>query len=282
MGVERTPKDYFLKFLKHLSLLFVSFFCILPVVTCVFAAFKTREEFSTTSKMAPPANWLNFDNFITFWKESGIGQGFATSLFVMVIVIAISVLMSSMLAFVLNRFKFPGNHVIRNAFLLAALIPGIAMQVTVYKIMISLNLVDTLHGYIFMMIGTDVISIYILLQYFENLSTSLDESAIIEGCTYYGVFFKILMPLLRPAMVTCILLKGVGIYNEYYNASLYLQSKAKFKTVSTALYVYLGPTKGQFEMICAGVLICILPVLIFFLIFQRQIYNGMTSGAVKG
>jgi multiple sugar transport system permease protein len=232
--------------------------------------------------MALPQNWANLSNFASFWQDSGIGQGFATSFLVMAVVISFSVMMSAMLAFVLNRFQFFGNHLIRNAFLLAALIPGIAMQVTIYKIMISLNLVNTLYGYMFLMIGTDVISIYILLQFFENLSDSLDESAIIEGCTYYGVFFRILFPLLRPAVVTCIILKGVGIYNEYYNANLYLQDKAAFKTISTALYVYLGPTKSQYEMISAGVLICIAPMLIIFLIFQKQIYSGLTSGAVKG
>ena len=282
MGVERTPKSYVLKFLKHITLILASVCCVLPIASCVFAAFKTAEEFGRTSKIAPPESFLNLTNFSTFWQESGIGQGFLTSIFVMAVVITLSVAMGSMLAYVLDRFKFKGNGLIRNAFLYAALIPGIAMQVTVYKIMISLNLVDSLIGYIFLMTGTDVISIYILLQFFENLSPSLDESAIIEGCTYYGVFFKILLPLLRPAIVTCMILKGVGIYNEYYNASLYLQSKDVYKTVSTALYVYLGPTKSQYEMICAGVLVCIIPILIIFLLFQKQVYAGMTNGAVKG
>lgn len=282
MGVEHSPKDYLLKFFKHLSLLFMSFVCIIPVASCVIGAFKTKEEFATSSKIAMPQNWGNFDNFVKFWNESGIGQGFATSIFVMVIVITLSVMMGSMLAYVLNRFTFPGNKLIRNGFLLAALVPTITMQVTIYKLMVTLKLVNTLIGYIILQTGTDVISIYILLQYFENLSVSLDESAILEGCTYYGVFFKILFPLLKPAVVTCMILKGVTIYNEYYNANLYLQSKDQFKTVSTALYVYLGPTKSQYEMICAGVLICILPILIIFLLFQREVYNGMTNGAVKG
>ena len=282
MGVERAYKDYVLKLLKHLSLLFVSLVSILPVASCVIGALKTKEEFATTSKIAMPQNWLNFDNFTRFWNESGIGQGFLTSIFVMFIVITLSVLMGSTLAYVLNRFTFPGNTLIRNAYLIAALVPTITMQVTIYKLMITLNLVDSLMGYIFLQTSTDVISIYILLQYFENLSVSLDESAILEGCTYFGVFFKILFPLLKPAIVTCMILKGVTIYNEYYNANLYLQSKDKFKTVSTALYGYLGPTKSQYEMICAGVLICIIPILLIFLIFQREVYSGMTNGAVKG
>lgn len=282
MGVERRPKDYILKFFKHLSLIITSFICLLPLVSCVFAAFKTKDEFAMTSKIAPPQNWLNFENFVNFWNDSGIAQGFITSVGVMLIVILISVMLGSMLAFVLDRFAFPGNNLIRNAFMLASLIPGLAMQVTIYKMMVSLNLVNSLVGYIIMMAGTDVISIYILLQYFENLPRALDESAVIEGCTYFGVFFRILLPLLRPAMVTCMILKGVGIYNEYYNANLYLQDKAMYKTVSTALYTYLGPTKSQYEIICAGVLICTLPILIIFLLFQKQIYNGMTNGAVKG
>lgn len=282
MGVERTPKDIFFKFLKHLSLIVCAIACLLPLVSCIFAAFKSSEEFAMTSKVAPPQNWLNFENFKLFWNESGIAQGFVTSIFVMIVVICISVMMGSMIAYVLDRFKFVGNNLIRNAFLLASLIPGLAMQVTIYKMMVNMNLVNSLAGYIFMMAGTDVISIYILLQYFENLPVALDESAIIEGCTYYGVFFKILFPLLRPAIVTCMILKGVGIYNEYYNANLYLQDKKLFKTVSTALYTYLGPTKSQYEIICAGVLICTAPILIIFILFQKQIYNGMTNGAVKG
>lgn len=282
MGVERTAKDYILKFFKHVSLVAVSLISIIPVASCVIGAFKTKTEFATTSKIALPQNWLNLDNFVKFWNESGIGQGFLTSLLVMFVVICLSVMMSSMLAYVLDRFTFPGNSLIRNAYLLAALVPTITMQVTIYQVMINLGLVDSLLGYIILQTGTDVISIYIMLQYFENLSNSLDESAVLEGCTYFGVFFKILFPLLRPAIATCMILKGVTIYNEYYNANLYLQSKDTFKTVSTALYVYLGPTKSQYEMICAGVLICIIPILLIFLIFQREVYSGMSSGAVKG
>ncbi len=282
MGVERSPKDYICKFFKHLTLILASFVCILPFISCIFAAFKTKEEFGLTSKVAPPQNWGHLDNFINFWNESGIAKGFITSVSVMIIVVCISVMLGSMLAYVLNRFKFLGNGLIRAAFYMASLIPGLAMQVTIYKMMSQLQLVDSLLGYIIMMTGTDVISIYILLQYFENLPTALDESAIIEGSTYYGVFFKILFPLLRPALVTCMILKGVGIYNEYYNANLYLQNKQLYKTVSTALYTYLGPTKSQYEIICAGVIICILPILIIFILFQKQIYNGMTNGAVKG
>ena len=84
--------------------------------------------------------------------------------------------------------------------------------------------------------GTDVISIYIFIQFFENIPTSLDESAYMDGASYFTIFFKILFPLLKPAIITVMILKGVGTYNEYYNASLYL-SDPKLKTIAISLYI---------------------------------------------
>ena len=276
------PVDILAKTLKYAVLLLTSFISLLPVVTCFFTALKTDAEYDLTSKIALPENWLNFENFATVWNRGNLAQAFATSFLVVIVVIFLSVMMGSMIAYVLNRFKFVGNGLIRNLFLLATLVPGIAMQVTVYKIMLGLSLVNTLHGYILLQAGTDVISIYIFLQYYENLSTSLDESAILDGCTYFGVYFKILFPLLRPAVITVMILKGVGVYNEYYMANLYLQDKARYVTVSTALYTFTGPFKSQFNLICAGVILTMLPVLILFILCQKQVYSGLASGAVKG
>lgn len=268
--------------LKYALLIFAAFVALVPIVSCVVTAFKTPEEYATTSVMTAPQNWLNFSNFITAWQKANMGKAFLNSFIVLVCVLAGSIMISSMLAYVLNRFKFPGNGLIRNLFTIATLIPGIATQVTVYQIMTALHLVNSLVGYIILMMGTDVITIYIFLQFFDNLSVSMDESAIIDGCSYFGVFFKILLPLLKPAIVTSAILKGVGTYNEYYMANLYLQDKTKYQVVSTSLFVFSGPMGSQYNYICAGVLITIIPALIVFLLCQDQIYSGMAAGAVKG
>jgi multiple sugar transport system permease protein len=187
-----------------------------------------------------------------------------------------------MLAYILNRFKFPGNGLIRSLFLFASLLPGIAMQVSVYQIMYSLGWINSLPGYIVLMCGTDVMSIYIFIQYFENIPTSLDESAIMDGCTYFGVFFRVLLPLLKPAIITVMILKGVGTYNEYYAANLYLQDKNRLVTVATSLFKFTGPLGNQYNYICAGVIITMIPALMIFVLCQKQIYSGLTQGAVKG
>lgn len=267
---------------KYFSLLLATFLALLPQISCLLVSFKTDEEYQLTPVMQLPQNLLNFDNFRRVWVDGDMGRAFATSFLVVIVVVAFSVLVGSMLAYVLNRFRFPGNGLIRNLFLFATLIPGIAMQVTIYQIMSSLGLVNSLIGYMILQCGTDVISIYIFLQFFENLSVSLDESAILDGCTYFGVFFKILFPLLRPAIVTVMILKGIGVYNEYYAANLYLQDKTRFVTVSTALYTFTGPFGNAYNLICAGVILTMIPMLIIFIACQKQIYSGLAAGSVKG
>ena len=274
-------KNLIINICKYVLLIFAAFVALVPIVSCVITAFKTVDEYNTTNVMTPPKSWLNFENFITAWQKAGMGHAFINSFIVLICVLAGSIMISSMLAYVLNRFKFPGNTLIRNLFMIATLIPGIATQVTVYQIMTALHLVNSLPGYIILMMGTDVITIYIFLQFFENLPVSLDESAILDGCSYFGVFFKILLPLLKPAVVTSAILKGVSTYNEYYMANLYLQDKTKYQVVSTSLYVFSGPMGSQYNYICAGVIITIIPALIIFLLCQDQIYSGMAAGAVK-
>ena len=268
--------------LKYITLILGAFVSVLPIIVCVITAFKTPEEYASTNVMTLPESWAYFENFIQAWSQANMGVAFRNSIIILVCVLAGSILTGSMLAYVLSRFKFKGNGLVRNMFLFASLLPGIAMQVSVYQIMYSLGWINFLPGYIIMMCGTDIISIYIFIQFFENIPDSLDESAIMDGCTYFGVFFRILFPLLKPAIVTVMILKGVGVYNEYYTANLYLQDKNRLVTVATSLFKFTGPLGNQYNYICAGVIITMVPALIVFILCQKQIYGGLAAGAVKG
>ena len=281
MTVGQKIKHYLWIFVEYFSLIFFSFVALLPVVSCVITAFKTETEYQNTNVMTLPESWLNFDNFIQAFNKANMGRAFINSFIVLVFVVFGSVMVGSMLAYVLNRFKFPGNGLIRSLFLFATLLPGIAMQVATYQLMYQIGFINHLYGDIILSMGTDVISIYIFIQFFENIPTSLDESAYMDGASYFTIFFKILFPLLKPAIVTVMILKGVGTYNEYYNASLYL-SDPKLKTIAISLYTFVGPLGSKYNLICAGVIISLIPALVVFLIFQKQIYSGLTAGAVKG
>lgn len=268
-------------FIKYLSLLFFTVVALIPVVSCVITAFKTDAEYQSTNVMMLPESWLNFDNFIKAFDMANMGRAFMNSLIILIFVLIGSVLVGTQLAYVLNRFKFLGNALIRNLFLFASLLPGVAMQISVYNIMQQLGFINHLYGYIIMMMGTDVIAIYIFIQFMENISTSLDESAFIDGASYMTIYWKIILPLLKPAIVTSLILKGVSTYNEYYNANLYLQAK-QLRTVAISLFSFTGPLGSRYNLICAGVIISLLPALIVFILCQKQIYSGITAGAVKG
>lgn len=270
-----------LNVLKYISLVFFAFVAILPLVSVLITALKDDEEYATTNVMALPQH-LNFANFAKAFTTANMGRAFINSTIILIVVLLVSTLIGTQLAYVLNRFKFRGNTLIRNLFLFATFLPGIAMQVSVYEIMTKLNLINHLYGYIIMMCGTDIISIYVYIQYFENIPTELDESGIMDGASYFRIYRSIMLPLLKPAIVTSCILKGVGTYNEYYCANLYLQDKTQLATVATSLYTFVGPLGSQYNMICAGVIISLLPALLVFITCQKQIYSGLTTGAVKG
>ena len=123
-------------------------------------------------------------------------------------------------------------------------------------------------------------SIYIFLQFLDGIPQSIDEAAIVDGASYPRVFFSIILPLLKPAIATTVIIKGVGIYNEFYTPNLYLNSKDK-PVISTALHAFRGPFGSSWEIICAGIIITMIPTVIAFLCLQKWIYAGLTQGAVK-
>ena len=272
-----------LTFLKYFSLVFFSFCAIAPIIYCLLTAAKTNEEYATTQVTTLPQNLFNLSSYINAWNRADMGKAFLNSFIVLVIVLAISIIIGSQLAFVLSRFKFPGNGLVRGLFMVASMVPGVAMQVTVYNIMYQTGLINHLYGYIVLMCGTDVISIYIFILFIENISISIDESAIMDGASYFRIYRTIIFPLLKPAIVTSMVLKGVNTYNEFYMSHLYLEmASPKIYTVSTCLNVFVGPMGNQYNLICAGVIISLIPALIVFILCQKQIYSGLTNGAVKG
>lgn len=265
----------------YFTLLLGMFFSLLPLVTVLFASLKTEKEYNLTSALAAPQHWLNFQNFAVVWTRARIPLAFKNTLIILIFTLLGSIISGMMIAYVLSRFSFKLNVFLKGVFLFANLIPGVTMQVGTYNIMVSLNLVNSIPGIILLYTGTDIIAIYIFLQFFESIPTSLDESAILDGASYFKIFFRVLFPLLKPAIATVIILKGVSVYKEYYMANLYLQSKTKYVTMSTTLYTFTGEYGNQYNLICAGVILSIIPILLAFIFLQKYIYSGLTQGAVK-
>lgn len=265
---------------KYFSLILGCLIALIPLITIFMASLKTADEYKTTPVFQAPSNWANFDNYVTAFTRGNMMQGFINTTIILVISVTATIIIGSMAAYVLDRFDFRFKKFVLFLFLLATLLPGVTMQVATFQVINFMGLFNTRWAVILLFMGTDIISIYIFIQFLKGISPELDEAALIDGASYFTIYWRIILPLLKPAIATVIIIKGVAIYNEFYIPFLYMPKKA-LGVVSTALFKFKGPYGTQWEIISAGIVIAIIPTLIVFLALQKYIYNGFTSGATK-
>lgn len=265
--------------IKYVSLLAGAFTALLPLIVVLFASFKTHGELK--DPLLPPVNWLNFDNFRRAIVEGKMLFGLMNTGVILVISITGAILLGTMAAYVLSRFAFRVKKPVLSLFMFATLIPSITQQVAIFKIINKLGLFNTRGAAAVLYMGTDIISIYIFIQFLSSVPFSLDESAMLDGASYLTIYRKIMLPLIKPAIVTVIILKGIGIYNDFYTPFLYMPD-TRLQVISTSLFKFKGPYGSAYEVICAGVIFAIIPSLTVFLALQKFLYSGFTQGAVKG
>ena len=278
---KETPKAvrFLLSALKYAFLILCCCLVILPLLVVLIGAFKTHDEYITTNVFALP-EVPQFSNFKTAFINGKVLNGLANTALILLVSCFGTIVTGTMTAFVLQRFRMLFTRFVKTIFLFAALLPNISMQVTVFQIVSKLGLYNTLWAPCILYIGTDIVSIYIFIQFLDNISVSLDESAILDGASYFRVYWSIILPMLRPAIATVLVIKFIGIYNDFYTANLYMPGD-DLAVVSTALYRFIGPFGAQWEVIFAGIIICIIPSLVIFLFLQKFIYSNLVAGSVK-
>ncbi len=278
---SETPKwvTIVIQILKYAFLIGACLLVIIPLLVVLIGAFKTHDEYIGTNVFTLPAV-PQFENFKTAFLNGKVLKGLLNTGIILVVSCFGTIVTGTMTAFVLQRFNMAFTRLVKTVFLFAALLPNISMQVTVFQIVSKLGLYDSLWAPCILYIGTDIISIYIFIQFLDNISVSLDESAILDGASYLRVYWSIILPMLRPAIATVLVIKFVGIYNDFYTANLYMPS-SDLAVVSTALYRFIGPYGAQWEVIFAGIIICIIPSLVIFLTLQKFIYSNLVTGSVK-
>ncbi len=278
---KETPKwvRILVQIFKYVFLTAACLLVIIPLLVVLIGAFKTHKEYISTNVFTLP-EVPQFENFKTAFLNGKVLKGLLNTGFILLVSCFGTIVTGTMTAFVLQRFSMTFTKLVKLVFLFAALLPNISMQVTVFQIVSKLGLYDSIWAPCILYIGTDIISIYIFIQFLDNISVSLDESAILDGASYLRVYWSIILPMLRPAIATVLVIKFVGIYNDFYTANLYMPSD-DLAVVSTALYRFIGPYGAQWEVIFAGIIICIIPSLIIFLSLQKFIYSNLVTGSVK-
>ncbi len=264
---------------KYVTLVVASIVTLMPLVTIVMASFKTAREFQTTGPFTLPENF-DFENYVTAFTSGRMAQGFMNTMIILLVSITGTVIIGAMTAYALDRFDFRLKKVVVGAFLLAVLVPAVTTQVATFQVVNYLGLYNSRWAAIVLFLGTDIVSIYIFLQFIRAIPRELDEAATLEGAGHLRIFWQIIFPLLKPAIATVVIIKGFAAYNEFYIPFLYMPS-SDLGVISTSLFRFTGPFGAHWEVIAAGVIIVIVPTLLIFLLLQRYIYNGFTQGAAK-
>ncbi len=266
--------------LRHLILLFWSFLVLYPLSILVFTSFKTDEEYVNTSVFSLPKSFLNFNNYVKAFIEGDFLTAFKNSLILVVVGAVGTVFIGSMVAYCMDRFDFKLKKYIKLLYTVSYIVPSVALQVSVYAVMRGMELTGTIYAPILIYLSTDIVQLWIYLQFMEKISVSLDESAMIEGASYFKIFRSIILPLLAPATATIIILKSVTIYNDMYTQYLYM-SKLELKTATTALMAFQGDRINVQNLMSAAILLVMIPTIAIFLFMQKYIFQGITTGSVK-
>ncbi|MGV3490754.1 MAG: carbohydrate ABC transporter permease [Devosia sp.] len=280
-----TPAKLAVRGFQYFTLLLASFLVLAPLYSVLVGSLKTPLEYLGSPRSAPPQNWLNFENYLAvIFPNSGlpIGMAFVNSIIVIVCSVALLIVFGSMLAFVLNRFKFPGRMLILGTYAALVAVPAILTPISTFQVLSFLGLANSRWALVVLYSGADIVSLLIFIQFMRGISTEVDDSARIEGANYFQIFGRLILPMLAPAIATVVILRSVSIYNDFVLPFLYA-SKPSENTVSMMLFNFAGiqSTVSQ-TVVMAAVVLVILPTLIAFFFLQRFIYAGITNGSVKG
>lgn len=254
---------------------------IAPILLTLFAALKTRGDMAATSPLLLPAfDRITLENFQKVFSDKYLLIGFKNTGIILVISLIFNVMFGTVTAFVIERFAFKGKKIVVTLFFIGMLIPTFVTEIARFQIIQGLHLYNTLGAPIIIYVASDLMQLYIYRQFISGLSTALDEAALLDGCSYFGLFIRIIFPLLAPATATVCIIKSINIINDMYIPYLYMP-RNKLRTLTTFLMDYANAQQGSWQTLAAGIIIIMVPTILLYLFFQKYILAGVAAGAVK-
>ena len=262
-------------FMAALTLLFLS-----PFYFVVVNSVKDYNGILSDTASLPRA--FHWENFAKAWQTVNFPRAFRNTLIATLGTVLPTILIAPMCAYRMVRHPTKINRIIQAAFIASMVIPVQAIMLPLVEELSVLKIVNSMPGLILSYIGIGIaFSTFLYLGYVKSVPLEIEESAVIDGCNPYQVYFKIVFPLLKPMTITVALLKTIWCWNEYMLALLILQKK-ELRTLQLSINTLFSEYRQQWDLALPALLIAIIPTLIFFLFMQKRIIEGMVSGSVKG
>ena len=264
----------------HSFLMIVTVSCLFPLFWMLRCSLMTNATVLIDKSLIPTT--INWQNYYIAWTKGHFGIYFLNSVIYTVCVVFGIVVVSSLAAYSFSRLKFPGKDMIFNLFVAAMMIPLPGSFVPLYVMMTKLHLVNTRFGYILCMINVGLsLSILLLKTFFDKMPPDLEDAARIDGCSKLGIWRHVALPLARPALAVIVIYNSLNVWNEYILATLLLGEKS-LMPLQRGLEVFRGTYQTDYPVLMAGLTMTALPIIVIYLLMQKHIVKGLSSGAVVG
>jgi raffinose/stachyose/melibiose transport system permease protein len=263
---------------SQLIVLLVVISILVPVIWLLIGSLKAKGEFYM-SPLSLPAKFL-WQNYLNAWTKANIGKALLNSILVTALGTVVLLLISGLAAYSFARFRFSGQRILFLVILLGLMISPAVIVIPLVTILARLNLINTRLGIIITYVAWGIpFAVFLLKAFFETLPQEILDSARIDGCSHLGSFWRIAMPLARPGLFSTAIFSGIGMYNEFLFALLVLRDES-LKTLPVALTRLRGMYASDYTLIMAGVVIATIPILVVFLVFNKEFMKGLTSGSL--
>ncbi len=278
---KETKGDKTVAAVSHTMLLIWSLIVILPLLWTLMTSFKTTREIFA-SPFSLPEHW-NFDNYVSAWTTAGIGSYFVNTIIVVGFALVIVMVLGAMCAYVLARFKFPGSRGIYYLMLAGLTFPIFLAIVPLFFILKNIGLLNTLPGLIIVYVAFALpFTVFFLFSFFKTLPDEIGEAAAIDGAGEWRTFFQVMLPMAKPGLASVLIFNFLGLWNQFLipvalntNVGHYVLSQGMAAFASQAGYAV------NFGALFAAVVITVVPVLIVYVIFQRQLQGSVSAGTNK-
>jgi raffinose/stachyose/melibiose transport system permease protein len=265
----------------HTALLTWTVIALFPVVVILINSFKTRKAIFQHPLAFPSSESFSLIGYQTVLKQGDFFLYFQNSMIVTVVSLFFILLFGAMAAFALSEYRFRGNTLMGLYLALGIMIPIRIGTVAILQMMVATGLVNTLTALILVYTAQGLpLAVFILSEFMRQVSDDLKSAGRIDGMSEYAIFFKLVLPLVRPAMATVAVFNMIPIWNDLW-FPLILAPGESTKTLTLGSQVFIGQFVTDWNAVLSALSLAILPVLVLYVIFSRQLIRGITSGAVK-
>lgn len=277
---QKTPGRKMLCILRYICLVIFAVMCIYPLIWLFLAAFKTNEELYVNA-WGLPQTW-NSENFRSAVVDYQIFRYFLNSILVSFATVAITLVLAAMVSFAITRLRWKLSKLTYNLFTVGMMIPVYAMIIPLFYIFKKINLLNSYWSVIIAQTAIQMpLAVFILTGFMRDIPYELEEAAIIDGCSMFGVFWRIILPISRPSLVTVAVVNFINVWNELLLPRIFLTETTKM-TLPVGLSYFSSMHATNYVAEIAAIIITIIPTILMYVLLHKNIMEGMVAGAVKG